>query len=932
MINIRKSLVFPLLFLISIHGILFFVFSSYVEKTGSTTVDKIINTHSQIGIYLEQNNLETEESNNLVYFSDIRLTAAETDKIEGRLQRVGSQPYLQVISLGINESIIIWALDFKTGNIIFPVIRASRVPMERAIKIKTGTGDFDCTSNRLFKQCYAIEIPEGATYSLELKLGKLHMIWTLLFILTLVFLKLFKDQTRDLELTTNQIPNKAQPGTAIELSIENVNFLKKNHPHSNDVKNWPESSNDTAMNDLTLLVQNTPFGMIIFDKHQNPLIANAIAESLFELPVERMQFDQLQNFLVENQSLQSYWQSTLNGQTVTDIKCSAGQSSHFNLSFIALESSVALIIENHSEQIQLERQLLDADTRWKYAVDEHNQGLWDWNVANNHLYFSGTWINQVGYKRNDLRPEIGQWYALVHPKNRKRVRQAALDHYNGLTDVLDVEFQLKHLNGSYIWFHARGKAVTRTESGEPIRVIGTMADISEDKIKEAKIEYLAYHDHLTALPNRKRLKEAVTIRLAIAKRYEQHGAMLHLDLDGFKLVNDSLGHHNGDLLLKKIAERLEGCIRSGDLLVRLGGDEFAVLLGQQCDDRREIANHALNLSRKILDSISYSVDIDGQAITSGASIGIAIFPNDGSNYDELLKHSDAAMYRAKEKGRNGFHFYENELEADLQRKLSLQNRLRTAIHNNELVLYYQPKVRVSDGKIIGAEALVRWQSENRMIPPDEFIQTAEETGLIVPLGDWVLNNAIEQMSIWAEDDCFSELDHIAINVSPQQIEDPLLPNRIRLFLNRCPELAEKIEIEMTESAFIQNPETAKKRLLQIKNLGLRLAIDDFGTGYSALSYLKDLPFDVLKIDRVFINDINKSEKEPALTNAIISMGKALNLDIVAEGVENQGQLDYLKKYDCDYIQGYFYSPPIPADQFWKLFTDSIETKQSYSQI
>jgi len=683
--------------------------------------------------------------------------------------------------------------------------------------------------------------------------------------------------------------------------------------------------------DLCRLAQNTPFGMIILDQNFTPIYLNSIAEDVTGLNNDSCSLRALLSSVSpndRNQVVQSLKFAISNQNTDETFASIGPEKDKCRITCFLLNSRLILNIESKTQHQALQDKLDLTNKRWKNTLQDHNLGSWDWNTLNSLVNVSNDWNSLQNPNSTGSKVTLLNLYKQIHKNDRKKTRLLVENYFHGISEKLELEFRFLQSANDYQWVQVRGKAITFNQNNNPSEIIGTIVDITDDKRKEAEIKYLAYYDPLTALPNRKKLQEAVDIRLAVADRYEQHGAMLHLDLDEFKLINDSLGHHVGDQLLKEIAKRLSNCIRAGDLLVRLGGDEFAILLGQQSDNRDKIANQALHLSRKILNTVSQSLNLNEHIVSTAASIGIAIFPFDGTTFDELLKHSDAAMYRAKEKGRNGYHFYEDALEASLHKKLTTQNELRNAIHNNELILYYQPKIRISDGKIIGAEALVRWQSKEGLIPPDEFVPIAEESGLIVPLGDWVLNNAIEQMAEWAVFDAFKELDHIAINVSAQQLQDPLFSNRIRLFLNRHPRLADHLEIEMTESAFIQEPEAAKLRLNQIRDLGLTLAIDDFGTGYSVLSYLKDLPFDVIKIDRSFINSIETKGTDLALIKAIISMGKALNMKVVAEGVENVAQLEQLRALECDFVQGYYYSPPVPAHEFWTQFIQSQEIQQA----
>ena len=576
-----------------------------------------------------------------------------------------------------------------------------------------------------------------------------------------------------------------------------------------------------------------------------------------------------------------------------------------------------------TEQKKIEQALSQSEARWQFALDGSDQGVWDWNIDSGTTYFSDKWAAMVGLRPQDLESNINQWHRLIHPEDLETVNAAINNHLGSISELFNCEHRLKTSEGAYIWFLAKGKVVERDAFGRPIRMIGTHTDISDRKLKEAHIHHLAYHDQLTSLPNRMLLKEEVNLRLSIVKRYDKHGALLFLDLDRFKLVNDSMGHHKGDQLLKQVAKRLSSCIRSGDLLARIGGDEFVILLGQQSDDRHQTASNAHQMAEKILDTVSYSFDLGGHVVTSGASIGITIYPSDGSTYEELLKHADTAMYQAKKQGRNCFHFYEKELEDEVQANLRLENDLRRAIQENELLMYYQPKVDLVRGTVRGAEALVRWQTpDGNIVSPADFIPIAEETGLIIPLGDWVIDSVFAQMNQWSSEAEYREIDRVALNVSPQQLRDNAFIGRVEDALAKYPNLRGTVEFEITEGAFIHNLEETCSRMEKLRSLGISFAVDDFGTGYSSLAYLKRLPVDVLKVDRAFIRDIETDSSDASLVRATVSMAKSLELMTVAEGVENEIQLAFLQEAGCDYYQGYLFSPPKPAKEFWQLVKEN----------
>ena len=418
----------------------------------------------------------------------------------------------------------------------------------------------------------------------------------------------------------------------------------------------------------------------------------------------------------------------------------------------------------------------------------------------------------------------------------------------------------------------------------------------------------ANHDALTGLPNRGLLNDRVAQALAQARRDDQHVALLFLDLDGFKFINDSFGHSFGDGLLCSVAARLATFVRESDTIARLGGDEFVILL-----PHLHHAEGALQVAAKVRDSFLTPLLQEGRELHMSASIGISIFPQDGDSCDSLLKHADVAMYRAKAQGRNGVQSYSQEMGAHAQERMELEAALRVALERDQLELHYQPQVDRDAGRIVGVEALVRWRHpELGLVSPVQFIPLAEETGLINPIGEWVLRTACAQARAWhvAGHTGLS----VAVNMSAKQFQKQDVPALVQDVLEDTGLPAECLELELTESTLMHNTDAVVETMRQIKKLGVRLALDDFGTGFSSLSYLKRFPIDVLKIDKSFTFDVTSDESAASITRAIIAMARSLNMTTVAEGVETQAQLDFLTAQDCDVMQGYFISRPLPAEQ------------------
>lgn len=490
----------------------------------------------------------------------------------------------------------------------------------------------------------------------------------------------------------------------------------------------------------------------------------------------------------------------------------------------------------------------------------------------------------------------------------------AFDKSSFIPEGLQSEGWYRNLNGAdrYIVFNA---APIRNGRGELLAVIETLEDITKRKQYEEQLEYQANHDALTGLPNRNLLNDRIRQALLISRRNQQEVVVFILDLDNFKLINDTLGQDGGDLLLKMVAERLIGCVRAGDTVARQGGDEFAVIVSD-----RTLSDTAPVVAGKILEAISQPLRINGHELTVTVSIGISISPKDGEDVQTLVKNAEVAMYRAKEQGHNTFQFYTGEMNARSLARMTMENHLRRALERDELTVYYQPKVHLPTGQIIGMEALLRWQSpELGAIPPAAFIPLAEETGLIVPIGAWVLKSACAQNKAWQ--DAGLSLLTVAVNLSPRQFRQENIASLIEECLRETGLHPAFLELEITESMVMQDVDRVTSVLDDLKRMGVSLAMDDFGTGYSNLGYLKRFPFDKLKIDQSFVRDITWDPDNAAIAKAIIAMAHSLHMKVIAEGVETEGQLNYLRSHGCDEMQGFYCSRPIPAAEFERLLID-----------
>jgi diguanylate cyclase (GGDEF)-like protein/PAS domain S-box-containing protein len=436
--------------------------------------------------------------------------------------------------------------------------------------------------------------------------------------------------------------------------------------------------------------------------------------------------------------------------------------------------------------------------------------------------------------------------------------------------------------------------------------VTVFSDISERKASEERIRYLAQHDALTGLPNRFTLAVHLEHALARAERSDGKVGLMFIDLDNFKMVNDTLGHHVGDLLLCEVARRISSTVRKSDIVARIGGDEFVVVL-----ENTRLPGDAAQVAQKIIEQMNEAIPIEAHELHTTPSIGIGIYPEDGKTCEILMKNADVAMYHAKSAGRNNFQFYAEHMNQAAAIRVQMEGRLRAALQGDEFILHYQPQIDLISGKVSGVEALIRWEStELGRVPPASFIPLAEEIGLIVPISEWVLRTACKTAKAWQE--AGIDFGCMSVNISPQQFRQRNFPQRLVQILNETGLTAKCLELEITESSIMETAEVTIAMLLRLKELGIALAVDDFGTGYSSLAYLKRFPIDRLKIDRSFVTDLETDSSDAAIASAIIALAHSLGLSVVAEGVETQGQSDFLRRQGCDSVQGYFYSRPVDA--------------------
>lgn len=576
-------------------------------------------------------------------------------------------------------------------------------------------------------------------------------------------------------------------------------------------------------------------------------------------------------------------------------------------------------LQDITETKRVEAELRKNEERFKYAAQASTDAIWDWDIQSNRSWCSENMQTLFGYACPESDDAVQSWAAQVHPADRKRALNEIDTALKGTANCLKSEYRFLKQSGECIDILSRA-VIVRNENGEAVRMVGALVDITERnrakaarKTDEQKIQHLAFHDSLTGLANRVLLAERV--RQALERKQPSGGALLLLDLDDFKSLNDTYGHVTGDQLLKQVAERLKDCVAGSDTVARLGGDEFVILLHHIGEEKQtDTASRARMLGEKVLAAFRLPFIVDEHhSHFMTPSIGIALLSQQDQSADDILRRADMAMYRAKDAGRNTLRFFDPDMEAAIAARVAMEKDMRQALIDDQFMLHYQPQM-TCDGEMIGAEALLRWPHSVRgMVPPVKFIPLAEKTGLIVPLGQWVLRTACTRLKRWADMPEFAGLS-ISVNVSAVQLHSADFVEQVLSALEQTGANPHQLKIELTESIVVDNVEDSIGKMMALKSRGVGFSLDDFGTGYSSLSYLKRLPLDQLKIDQSFVRDIESDPNDAAIVTTIIALGKSLGLKVIAEGVENIEQRRFLDQHGCPAYQGYLLSRPLPAEE------------------
>ena len=579
-----------------------------------------------------------------------------------------------------------------------------------------------------------------------------------------------------------------------------------------------------------------------------------------------------------------------------------------------------------SRNTQMSRQLHESELLYRFIVNSSPDLVYMLDRNGCYMFLNDRIEALLGFSKDEL---LGKHYSeLVDEDSIEEARHVMNERRTGNRARHNVELRLRSklaersgrpFHNGALWMEVTAMGIY-TDPSERTResfvgTYGTARDITERKQAEQVINFQAYHDLLTHLPNRALLKDRLSLAISHAQRNKRKLAVMFLDLDRFKLVNDTLGHTMGDRLLKAVANRLQGCLRSGDTLSRFGGDEFTLLLPEV-----RTRDDVVVIASKILDRLASPFVIDAHELFVGASIGVAMYPEAGDSVESLIQNADIAMYHIKGRGKNGYQFFSDEMNQRFSTRLSLERELRNALSQGELQVHYQPQVDLQSGEVSGLEALVRWRHPERgLIQPDEFMSVAEETGLVTQIDEYVQRRAFDDVAGWQREG-FPKLD-LSVNLSALQLEQDSFLERFKESLKSSGLTPQTLKLEITESTLMRDMDLIVPKLKALREQGVGIAIDDFGTGYSSLSYLQQFPVSTLKIDRSFVNDIRAEQTDASIINAIVAMAKGLDLGLVAEGVENKTQLRYLRARGCRCVQGFIFSGAVPAHEVVNLLRD-----------
>lgn len=586
-----------------------------------------------------------------------------------------------------------------------------------------------------------------------------------------------------------------------------------------------------------------------------------------------------------------------------------------------------------AERTMAEASLRQSEERYSLAAQGANDGLWDWDLDNDHIYYSPRWKAMLGYGEDEIRDDLQEWFQRIHPEDLVEVQLALSAHLEGNSDHFEHEFRMLHHDGTFRWVLTRGMAV-RDTNGAAYRMAGSQTDVTLRKRAEEQLSYDALHDTLTGLPNRALFLDRLERVIEHSKRHADYVfALLFLDLDRFKNINDRFGHLLGDKLLVAIGERLLTSTRSSDTVARMGGDEFVILL-----EDIENLDEATRVAARIQEKICQPFKLDGHEIYDSCSIGVILNDESYQSPGEFLRDADIAMYQAKSEGRARYIIFDSEMRSELMNRIWMENDLRSALGAQEFRLHYQPILSLNTGRLVGFEALIRWQHPSEgLIPPDSFIPLAEETRLIIPIGRWVLEEACRQLKEWQVRFPKDPPLSMSVNLSGVQLTHPEFVEQVEQIITQAGINPSNLFLEITESMIMEDNQATVTTISRLRDLGVCVHLDDFGTGYSALSYLQRYPIDILKIDRSFIGKINGNGENIEIIKAIMNLARDLDIGVIAEGIETESQFDLLKDLKCEFGQGFFFAKPMDFKAIESLlasnsFLTEVESQDQLDQL
>ncbi len=678
--------------------------------------------------------------------------------------------------------------------------------------------------------------------------------------------------------------------------------------------------------DSSSLLAALPQQLWVLDAHLQPVLASPLLQEFLGLNLRELQTLGWRHIIhpLDRLEFDLRWQQALlSGHFEMDYRLRAADGRyrwHLGLGQVlpAQGDGPRRILGTHtdiSERKESEARLREADELWKLALESVGDGVWDWYVQDEVEIYSPRILQMYGFSETEIKPSPAELDARTHPDDRQQMELDRAAHFAGQVPIYSNEHRVLCKDGSWKWIHSRGMVISRDAQGRPLRMVGTHTDITQRKQTEALIWHQAHFDALTGLPNRRTLRDRLEQLLSTARSEGGRLALLFIDLDHFKEVNDTLGHDMGDALLLQAAERIRACVRTQETVARMGGDEFTVVLSGL-----NSAQEAEQVAQKIIQAMASAFHLQDERVFVSASIGISLFPDDGQLIEELFKHADQALYVAKGAGRNRLGHFTPDLQQAALLRMRLGNELREALPKAQLSLEYQAIVAMPTREICKAEALLRWTHPSRgRIGPDVFIPLAESSGLIIEIGEWVFQQAARQVRDWRQR--YLPTLQISINKSPIQFRSHQNPDEHDHWVETVQSLdlgEQALAIEITEGLLLEGDSEVTRQLETLRRGGFLVSLDDFGTGFSSLSYLHKYAIDLLKIDQRFVRNLRPGTKDLALCKAIITMAHELGLQVVAEGVETQEQYELLRSAGCDYGQGYLFARPLPVEAFEQL--------------